>query len=243
MEFVKDIKQVLVLGLTLGIAIIIGAKIMATPPQPAQISVTGEAKTESLPQIASFNATVSEFNANKDTAVNTVNAKMAVLVTAIKDFGIAETDITTQQVSVYETGGGPEIMIYPPRPGQVQPGWQASNSIEVVLRDVNRAGELTDLLQSSGATGVSGPNFSIEDTTDIDAKLLKEAIEDARNKAQITASAAGRRLGKVINVSEFDSVPYYQAKAMGGVDTGVPTPIEPGTQTTKKQVNVLFELK
>lgn len=245
MEWLKDIKQVLVLGLVLGLSIVIGAKIMATPPQPAQISVTGEAKVDSLPQIATFNATVSEFNADKDIAMNTVNTKMTALVTAIKEFGIDEADITTQQVSVYETGGGPEIMIYPPQPGQIQPGWQASNSIEVTLRDIDRASELTDLMQSSGATNVYGPNFALDDTTDIDQQLLEEAIADAREKGEITARAAGRRLGKVINVSEFDTVmPYYaEARALGGADKSMPAPIEPGTQTTTKQVSVLFELK
>lgn len=234
----------LVSAIILGLAIIVAAKVTTQPVQPAMITVTGQAEVDTLPQIANFNATVSEFNADKDTAVNQVNNAMDNLITAVKQFGIADSDITTQQVSVYETGGGPEIMIFPPRPRAESRGWQASNSIEITLRDIAKASALTDLLQASGATSVSGPNFTMDDTTDLEVQLLTEAIADAKEKAQTTAEAAGRRLGKVITVSESGNIMpvYYRGmEAVGSAD--VAAPIEPGTQTTSKTVTVVFELK
>ena len=233
-------------AVVLGLAIIIAAKITTQPVQPAMITVTGQAEMDTLPQLAHFSATVSEFNADKETAVNQVNAAMDKLIVAVKTFGIADADITTQQVSVYELDGGPEIMIYPPRPRAESRGWQASNSIEITLRDIEKASALTDLLQGSGATSVNGPNFTMDDTADLEIQLLTEAIADAREKAQTTASAAGRRLGKVITVSESGNVMplYYRGmEAVGSADVGVPAPIEPGTQTTSKTVTVVFELK
>lgn len=234
----------LVSAVILGLAIIVAAKVVSQPVQPALITVTGQAEIDTLPQMAYFSATVSEFNSDKDAAVNQVNSAMDQLIAAVKTFGIADSDITTQQVSVYEVDGGPEIMIFPPRP--VQKGWQASNSIEITLRDIEKASALTDLLQGSGATSVSGPNFTMDDTTDLEVQLLTEAIADAKEKAQTTAQAAGRRLGKVITVSESGNVMplYYRGlEAVGSADVGVPAPIEPGTQTTSKTVMVVFELK
>jgi uncharacterized protein YggE len=234
----------LVSAVILGLAIIIAAKVSTQPVQPAMITVSGQAEIDSLPQIAHFSASVSEFAEDKDTAVNQVNTVMAQLIAAVKDFGIAEEDIQTQQVSVYEVSdAGPEIMIYPPRPGRN--GWQASNSIEITLRDIDQASAIADLLQGSGATGVSGPNFTMEDTDDLDAQLLEEAVADAREKAEVIARASGRRLGKVITVSESGaSVPYFRGmESSVAMDMAAPTPIEPGSQTVYKTVTVLFELR
>src|SRR3990167_1833831 len=154
-------------AVVLGLAIIIAAKITTQPVQPAMITVTGQAEVDTLPQLSHFSATVSE-----------VNAEMDKLIVAVKTFGIADADITTQQVSVYELDGGPEIMIYPPRPRAESRGWQASNSIEITLRDIEKASALTDLLQGSGATSVNGPNFTLDDTADLEIQLLTEAIAD-----------------------------------------------------------------
>jgi len=233
-------------AIILGLAIIVAAKVVSQPVQPAMITVTGQAEVDTLPQIAYFSATVSELNADKDTAVNQVNSAMDTLITAVKTFGIDDSDIKTQQASVYEVDeGGPEIMIFPPQPRQQ--GWQASNSIEITLRDIEKASALTDLLNGSGATSVSGPSFTMDDTADLEIQLLTEAIADAKEKAQTTAQAAGRRLGKVITVSESGNVMplYYRGMeaAVGSVDVAVPAPIEPGTQTSSKTVTVVFELR
>ena len=233
-------------AIILGLAIIVAAKVVSQPVQPAMITVTGQAEVDTLPQIAYFSATVSELNADKDTAVNQVNSAMDTLITAVKTFGIDDSDIKTQQASVYEVDeGGPEIMIFPPQPRQQ--GWQASNSIDITLRDIEKASALTDLLNGSGATSVSGPSFTMDDTADLEIQLLTEAIADAKEKAQTTAQAAGRRLGKVITVSESGNVMplYYRGMeaAVGSVDVAVPAPIEPGTQTSSKTVTVVFELR
>jgi hypothetical protein len=250
----KGLKEALVLGLGVGFSVILGVRLIPfngvnwgkieTLPG-STITVTGEARMESLPQIAHFSVSVSEFADDRDTAVNQVNTVMAQLIESVKEFGIAVEDIQTQQVSVYEVNdGGPEILIYPPRPN-ARNGWQASNSIEITLRDIDQASAIADLLQGSGATGVSGPNFTMENTDDLDTQLLEEAVADAREKAEVIAKASGRRLGKVITVSESGaSVPYYRVmESSVAMDAAAPTPIEPGSQTTYKTVTVLFELR
>ena len=102
----------LVASLVLGLSLIVGANLIASPRPPATLTITGEAKMDSLPQISSFNASVDVFNDDKDTAVNQVNTAMDKLITAVKEFGVASEDIQTQQVSVSEVNGGPEILIY-----------------------------------------------------------------------------------------------------------------------------------
>ncbi len=208
------------------------------------ITVTGTSRMDQAPQVASFNATVSIDDDDKAKAVSEVNAKMTALLASVKAFGIADADIQTSQVSVYENTK-PEILIYPPRPTNAK-AWQATNSITIKVRDTSKASGLTDLLNQSGATNVSGPNFTIEDTTSSDSELLVKAIADAKDKANAMAKAGGRALGKMITVTEgMSSGPFYAVSSLekAGDARGVPSPIEPGTQTLSKTVTVIFELK
>lgn len=209
------------------------------------ITVSGEAKADQLPQIANFSASVIVTNPDKQTSVNEVNLKMAALIKAVKDFGINEKDIQTQQLSVYQTKEvQPEIMIYPPiRSGKDV--WQASNSISVTLRDITKASALADLLQGTESANVSGPNYSLDDTTEAQAALLSKAIDNAREKAAKIAKASKRKLGKVITVSEGGSS-YPRPFAVGGMmalDKAVSAPVEPGAETIYQSVTVTFELK
>ena len=198
------------------------------------ITVTGEAKKDELPQIANFSASVTATNVNKQTAINEVNTQMTKIIQAVKDFGIDQKDIQTQQVSVYQTK---EERL------SVKDVWQASNSISIKLRNINQASALTDLLQQSNTTNVYGPNYSLDDTTQAQVDLLSKAIDNAREKAEKIAVASKRKLGKIITVSEGGTViPGPVFRAMSVAET-ISTPVEPGTETVYKSVTVTFELK
>jgi uncharacterized protein YggE len=202
------------------------------------ITVTGQAKREEASQIASFSVSVTASNDNKQTAIDEVNTKMADIIQKVKDFGIDEKDLKTQNVSVYESPEV-EILIYPPQKRGLR--WTASNSLEIKLKDASQASQLADLLNATGATSVSGPNFTLDNTQEAEVALLEKAIANARQKAEKVAQASGRRLGKIITVSEGGSPMGIYPMLERAVDTT--TPIEPGTETVYKSVTVIFELK
>lgn len=205
----------------------------------SKVTVTGEAKSQQKTQVATFNAGVSVTNDNKDTAVGEVNKKIQVVIDAVKGFGIKEEDIKTQNLSIYQMDetyyeeGSPKS-----RPGQ----WRVSNDVSIKLRDIERASSLVDLLTKSGATSVYGPSFALDDTQEAEADLVDQAIKNAREKAEAMAKASGRKLGKVVTVSEGASSPpgIFALSERGG---GGGAPIEPGSQTVSKTVTVTFELK
>lgn len=206
------------------------------------ITVTGEAKREEVSQIANFYVSVTANGNNKDTVVEEVNDKANEIVDAVKDFGIPEADIKTENVSVYgNDSGGAEILIFPPRP---RSGWTASNSITVTLRDVSRVADLAELLNSLPANSINGPNFDLDETAEAEAELLERALENARAKAEKIARSSGQRLGKIINLTEDASGPIvFPLDRSVNVDSSAPVPVEPGTQTLYKSVTVTFELR
>ena len=207
------------------------------------VTVTGYAESDEKNQIAIFSAGVQAFNDDKDTAVNEVNQKMTEIIKLVKGLGVEENDIKTQQINVYQMQESEAI--YPPR--KVTMGqWSASNTIEITLRDVDKAGELTDLLNGSGATNVYGPSFQLDVSQKADDKLLGLAVADARVKAETMARASGARLGRVISIIESSSPNYpmmLRAEAAKFDTASVPAPVEPGTSTISKTVTVVWSLR
>lgn len=198
------------------------------------ITVSGEARLEEKSQIASFTAGVTAINDNKETAVDEVNQAIAEIIDSVKTFGIAEKDIQTQTLSVYK------IQEVERRIGLGQ--WNANNTIEITLRDVDKASALASLLSESGATNVHGPSFYLDDTQDSEVVLLEEAINNAREKAEKIAKSSGRKLGKIVTVTEGAQQASGILKSVG-LEAGINTPIEPGTETVYKTVTVTFELR
>ncbi|MFA6007107.1 MAG: SIMPL domain-containing protein [Candidatus Shapirobacteria bacterium] len=204
--------------------------------QPAEeITVTGEAKTQIKNQMASFSAGVMTQNMDKNKAISEVNTKMEALVKAVKDFGVSEADIKTQNLSFYQEPKGSQ------NPGM----WQVNNSVEITLRNVDQANALTDLLSQSGANNVYGPNFSVDDTNQAGKGLYDLAIKDAKDKAESIAKASGRTLGKVLSVTDggtSNNVIYpVMMKADSALGAGAVT--ESGSTTVYKNLTVVFELK
>ena len=206
--------------------------------QPELVTVTGEAKTQQKNQIANFTAGVNIVKEKKEDAINETNQRVTVLIEALKIFGIAPEDIKTQNLSVYQ-----QQDYLKPTGKQL---WSVNNSVEIVLRDVNKTADLTNLLNISGANNVYGPNFGFEDISVVQKTLFAGAIKDAKSKAEIIAKAAGRKLGKVVNVNENAGSginPIFYAKSdLGGIG-GAGVPAQTGSATITQSVSVSFELE
>ena len=196
-----------------------------------KVTVVGEAKSEQKTQVATFNAGVMVVSNDKDGAASEVNSKMEAIIKSVKEFGIAENDIKTQSLSVYK-------QVQQPTNGE----WRVSNDISIKLRNIDKASELADLLTKSGATSVYGPRFTVDDTKQAESGLVDQAIKNAAEKAEAIAKASGRKLGKVIEVTEGYSSggPIYALRDAAG---GGGAPIEPGSETVSKTVTVTFELE
>ncbi len=214
------------------------------------VTVSGYAESDEKNQIAQFSAGVSAIADKKDVAVNEVNTKMAALIKAVKAFGVAEADIQTQQVNVYqmqERAVKPVMM----RPDYIDDGrvklgqWSASNSISITLRNVDKASQLTDILNNSGANNVYGPNFQLDTSKKAGDELLGKAVADAKVKAEMMAATSGARLGRVVSIVEGgQSSNIYPMMAFSKSDiSAVPAPMEPGTSKVSKTVTVVWSLR
>lgn len=207
--------------------------------QQESVTVVGQAQSREQNELAMFSVTVTESNVDKDQAVSQVNQEVTSILAQLESFGIPKEDIKTQSVSIYRIDEG----MYIDRPTPVETQWQASNSIEVYVRDLDRISDFTALLARTNASNVYGPQLMLDPTNRAQDALMELAMQDAQKKAEALAAASGRSLGKVLNIIEGsgygDYAPMY-AMERGGAGG---FPIEPGVSSVSKSLTVTFSLK
>ncbi|GGN22275.1 hypothetical protein FHR83_002263 [Actinoplanes campanulatus] len=119
-------------------------------------------------------------------------------------------------------------------------GYTVTQGLTAKIRDLPKAGTvLTETVTAGGdAARLNAVSFAIDDDAALLAEARRKAFADAKGKAELYAGAAGRKLGRVIRVT--DAIP-----ADGG--PGVPDraafkdtamPIEPGRQQVAATVTV-----
>jgi uncharacterized protein YggE len=199
------------------------------------VSVTGEATVNAAPDSAVIRMGVSTQAATAREASSANAQKMTALFAALKDAGIAEKDIQTAWLSLqpqYETGrpGAPRVV-----------GFQASNQLNVKVRDVKALPSLLDRAISAGATDVSGTEFVVSDQSKLLDQARGQAIADARRKAELYVQAAGAHLGQVISILEDNAIPPPRPMALRAAAAAVP--VAPGEQTLHVNVSVTYAVE
>jgi uncharacterized protein YggE len=166
-------------------------------------------------------------------ALDAASKKMTKVQAKLKELGVAEADMTTSNSSTYQDFDSKK--------------WRAELSLNVKVRKIEDAGKLLTAANAAGADGVGGPSFSVDDTRAAYASALRQAIEDARAKAEAAAAQMGVKVGGVVSVDDQAggiSQPMFAtadaATASGAEAAPTPVPISPGTQEIGATVTVVF---
>ena len=128
-------------------------------------------------------------------ALTRANERAAELIDLLAAEGVAKTDVATRSIS---------IMPHYDDKGQKVTGYEASNDVVVVLRDLSRAGAVIDAAASAVGDDIrmGSLTFGIEDPTSALADARRGAVEKATAQAQQLAAAAGVALGPIRRISE-----------------------------------------
>jgi uncharacterized protein len=196
------------------------------------ITVTGVGTITSVPDEAAFTIGVQTQGSTAREALAANSQQIRRVIDAVEAAGVDKSDIKTQDVSV-SANYADEGRIH---------GYSARNSVLVTIHDLSKAGAILDAASNAGANEVYGPMLSRSDEDALQAKALRDAVSNAREKAEALADAAGVRLGDVTAMTEGFAggpQPYYESAArLAKADA----PIEPGTQDTQATVTVTFAI-
>lgn len=190
------------------------------------ITVTGSGSVTATPTRAEIGFGVESQGSTARAALAANATEMRAVLDALRRAGVR--DLRTQAVSVYPRYAD----------GAAISGYAATNSATGTIA-VERAGAVIDAAVAAGANQVYGPSLSVDDAERLYRDALRAAVTDARERAQVLASAAGLTLGKVRAVTEGSApTPVLMAGAKAAADAS--TPIEPGTRETTATVTVTF---
>ncbi len=213
-----------------------GAASAQTPPQ-RQLTVTGSAGVEAVPDLATVTAGVETQGATAAEALGANSGAMEDVLKALDAAKVERRDVQTSELSINPVLDNPQDGSAP-----VVSGYQASNMVTVRVRDVAMLGTVVDAVTGAGANRLYGVSFDVADPGPVLDKARQQAVADARHKAELLATAAGVRLGAVLSMREGGGgggpVPVF-ARA----DKAPAPPVEAGTVTLSAEIEVVFALE
>jgi uncharacterized protein YggE len=219
---------------------------------PTTISVTGEGEAVAMPDVATFNFSIVEKNADGKVAGNNVATKVNEMIDALKEAGVDEKDIKTDYYNMYPVYRYEERscgMGWCPQ-DQIEDGFEVSQSMTVKVRDISKSGELVALVGEKGATNISGLVFEVDDEDALKDMARAEAIADAKAKAEMLAKELGVKIDKMVGYYEDEGyvTPYYGG--MGGVAMAkaesadsVAANLPSGENKTTSRVTISYQIK
>ena len=225
--------------------------------QQNTITISGKGELTVKPDIAEISFSVTNENLDVSKASDAVNTKIATVIAKLEADGVADADIKTtgydispqynyvnQSVPV-SYNGTVSMPIYPNSGTQVLAGYDVTQSIDVKIRDLTKAGQIVTDLGALNVTNVSGLSFTEDKYDNLVKQARDAAIADARSQATDLASALGVHLDKIVSYSD-DSAPrpVYAAMAMSaGASAAQPAVLPTGENTITANVTVTYEIK
>ena len=203
------------------------------PSATPAITVGGTGIVTLTPDMATVIVGTDARASSAKTAQANASALMNAVIAAVKKHGIAPADMATVNVSlgpVYDYSNGTQKMT----------GYQASQSLQVKVRNLADTGSLIDDAVTAGATQVGGVSLTVADQTAATAQARTLAVADAKQKAEALAKAAGVTLGAPIAISETSSPSPVPVAMAAGAAKDVAMSIVPGSFEVTVDVSVSY---
>jgi uncharacterized protein len=220
-----------------------GKKMEVRPLNPASISVSGEGKVTASPDIAELTFGVSTGRrATAKDAMAMLERDMNAIFDAATEAGIAKEDIKTEQLSMNPSYDWTTN-------GQVLRGFEASQSLRVKVRDLDKVGDVLSAATAAGANQVGGVTFTIDDPNALQEEARTEAIADAKKKAEALADSLGLNIKRITSYTEntggWSPPIMYRAEemAMDGAANQKAVPVPGGTQDVVINATITYELE
>ena len=189
------------------------------------------------PDVADISAGVTSRAATAVEAMQQNAQAMTGVIARIKSLGISEDDIQTSGISL-----NAQYDYDQQRQQQVFRGYQVSNRVSVTLRDIARTGPVLDALVAAGANDLSGPNWSVADSSGAQKQAREAAMVSAREQAMHYAQMAGYAGVRLLEISEVNAPSRPMPMMRMQADSAASTPVQPGQVETGVNLTVKYEM-
>lgn len=236
-------------------AVLIAASLFALTPEPApaqalpapvlngtRLDVVATGEVTRVPDIARIEAGVVTLAPTATAAIEQNAARMEAVRAALRRAGIADRDIQTSSITL-----NPEYRYQENQP-PVLTGYRAGNQVAIRFRDIRNTGRILDALVAQGANQINGPMLGLDKPEEALDEARQAALRTAQARAAMYARALGKRVGRVLAVSESGGVGpvlrNFNAAEIAVTGSRVArTQIDPGEQRVAMTLSVVFELE
>ena len=125
-------------------------------------------------------------------------------------------------------------------------GYQASNTVQIMVNDLDLLGKVIDAASDSGANNINGVSFSLKDDSTVRNQALAEASAKARASAEAIAKALNVHIVSVLSAETAETPmvrPMNRSFTAMAMQAAAPTPIEPGDLDIQSTVTVTLEVQ
>jgi uncharacterized protein len=201
------------------------------------VSATGSVNAE--PDQAAISTGVVAEGDTARAALSANTASMAKLIDGLKAAAIAPKDIKTVSFNVQ-----PRYQNFKDGRPAVINGYQVTNQVRILVRDLDKLGQVLDAAVTLGANQIGSIEFQVSTAETLKDEARRIAMANALRRAKLFAETAGASVGEVIDIAEDMAAPVGRpmmtAKAAMSQEA---VPIERGTQALEVRVNVTWALK
>ncbi|MBC7830677.1 MAG: SIMPL domain-containing protein [Hyphomicrobium sp.] len=205
------------------------------PRRSITVSASGTVSVE--PDQARITSGVTADGASAREALTNNTAAMQKVIAGLKESGTDPKDIQTASFRV-------EPRYTRPIEGQAPKidGYSVTNEVQVLVRDLDKLGDILDRLVTAGANQTAGLNFEVSKAETLLDEARQQAVANALRRAKLYAAAAGAEVGEVLTIVEGGGEgprPMVMERAM----KAEAVPIERGTETLAANVTITWALK
>lgn len=217
---------------------------LADAAEPNTIAVGGMAEQEVAPDMAYVDLGIT-VRANDAETARAEEAKIAQQIRRSL-LGLAITDNDLQNTGYYMYQ---EYKV--DRNGKRTAGQYVLNSsVKVTVRDLDKLSQVIDNTVKAGVTNIDSVSYALSTQNIVQRQLLAAAVENAREKAAVVASAGSRSLGSMLSadINGFTGGTVVAAgsnklrSASVMADGAEATELAPGKIKLNARVEVVFAL-
>jgi uncharacterized protein YggE len=205
--------------------------------QQFYISVSGEGIIKVMPDRVLIHTGIENTGKDAKEVKNMNDATIDKVIKFLKNFGIQPQDYQTTQVRLFRSYDS----------DKKRNVFKATQTLKIVLKDVSKYDELMIGLMDQGINQIQGIEFTSSEMEKHKAEARKQAVLQAKKKAEDYVSVLGQKVGKALLIEE-QSVgtypPMFRNAMMMEMDTAAPREtLAIGEMEIKSQVQVRFLLE
>jgi len=220
------------------------------------ITVTGTGEVYASPDLAMMDLSVVSESATVGAAMDDNTKKMNAIIDVVKSLGVAAEDMRTSGFNInprYDyvkdavAASSPDV--YYPMGTRVLSGYDINQTLTVKIRkdNMSKVGQIITEATASGANQVGDLQFTIDKPETLQDEARKQAIDQAKTKADALAKQLEVKLGNITGFSEGGYSPVYslsydKSAANGMTEEAAPA-IQTGQNKIESNVNITYEIE